>query len=107
MDGRLASGSEARMIRNIHVPLGTKIVFVLKSTDYVYVLSLPQYRLKEIAVPNLEFRMEFRPEEPGRFALVSEPLCGDPNIEMKGQLIVEARDRFVEWLRASAPQPSD
>lgn len=107
VDGRLASGNKVRMLRNIHVPLGTKIVFVLKSTDYVYVLSLPKYRLKEIAVPSLEFRMEFRPEEPGRFALVSEPLCGDPNVEMQGQLIVEARDRFVNWLSASAPRASE
>jgi heme/copper-type cytochrome/quinol oxidase subunit 2 len=107
VDGRLASGSKVRTIRNIHVPLRTTIVFVLKSTDYVYVLSLPQYRLKEIAVPELEFRMEFRAEDPGRFALVGDPLCGDPNVEMQGQLIVEARDQFVDWLSAGGPERSD
>lgn len=106
-DGRLATGSEVRTVRNIHVPLRTKIVFVLKSTDYVYVLSLPQYRLKEIAVPELEFRMEFRSEDPGRFALIGEPLCGDPNVEMQGHLIVEARDRFVDWLGAGGPESFD
>ncbi|HLJ11014.1 MAG TPA: hypothetical protein VKU82_07490 [Planctomycetaceae bacterium] len=97
-DGRSPAAGKPRTIKNVHVPLGAKVIFVLKSADYVYALALPQFGLKEIAVPNREFRIEFCPESAGQFALLGDQLCGAPHPEMQGQLVVEPRERFLAWL---------
>jgi heme/copper-type cytochrome/quinol oxidase subunit 2 len=86
-------------VRNIRVPLGTRVVLLLKSRDYLYTLAIPDYGLKEIAVPGCEFRMELRPRAAGRLELIGEHLCGDPFAEISGQLVVEPQDRFRSWLR--------
>jgi len=106
-DGRPVTSADTLVVRNIHVPQETKIVLVLKSTDYIYTLSLPQFHLKEIAVPDLEFRMEFCPPEAGQFELVGNQLCGDPHAELQGVLIVEPRDHFLGWLQTAGSENAD
>jgi len=93
--------------RSGHVPVATHVIFVLKSKDYVYTLGIPQYGLKEIAVPDLEFQMEFRPSAAGRFSLLGQELCGDPDGDFQGQLIVEPRDQFARWLLAPGSDAAD
>ena len=97
-DGRLAELGDGSIARDVHIPAQTDVVFVLKSDDYVYTLALPKYGLKEIAVPKLEFRMEFHSPDAGRFPLLGDQLCGEPHPELQGNLVVEPRDRFLRWL---------
>jgi heme/copper-type cytochrome/quinol oxidase subunit 2 len=106
VDGHIETEADPLVVRSIHVPLGAKIVFVLKSIDYVYTFSLPHYGLKEIAVPSLEFKMELRPAEAGKFALVGKQLCGDPH-DLQGHLVVEPADRFLTWLASARSGRSD
>ena len=97
-DGLLATDDDRVTVRNVHVPQGTDVVLLLKSLDYVYVMALPQFGLKEMAVPTLEFRMSFHTQEAGQFALLGNELCGDPHPELKVHLIVEPREHFLAWL---------
>jgi heme/copper-type cytochrome/quinol oxidase subunit 2 len=96
--GRLPPGHDhALSVRNIHVPLNTRVVVVLRSTDYVYTFAVPEHGL-EIAVPNLEFQMEFYSDKAGEFDLFGEPLCGDPHSQISGHIVVDPHDRFSAWL---------
>jgi heme/copper-type cytochrome/quinol oxidase subunit 2 len=97
-EGLFGEPGEGPIARDVHVPLETDIVLVLKSNDFVYTLELPNFALKEIAVPKLEFRMEFRPPDAGRFPMLGDQLCGDAHPELQGDLIVEPRDHFLQWL---------
>jgi heme/copper-type cytochrome/quinol oxidase subunit 2 len=101
--GQLAVEGESRPVRDIHVPLKTRVVLVLKSADYVYTLALPKYELKEIAVPGFEFQMEFRTENAGKFELVGDQLCGRPYPELRGCLIAESQEDFETWLKQPPP----
>jgi heme/copper-type cytochrome/quinol oxidase subunit 2 len=94
------SGKVVPAARGLHLPLGTKIVLVLKSTDYVYTFAIPQQGLKEIAVPALEFRMGIRPTKARQLELVGEGLCGDPHTEVPGRLIFDSQARFLKWQRS-------
>lgn len=93
---------------DVHVPLQTDVVFVLNSKDYVYTLAIPQCGLKEIAVPELEFRMKFNLANAGKFDLVGDELCGDPFHEQRqGHLIVEPVDKFCSWLERTSSMAAD
>jgi heme/copper-type cytochrome/quinol oxidase subunit 2 len=96
---RLVPGSEAPLGQTVHVPLRTHVILLLKSEDYIYTLALPGYGLKEIAVPEYEFRIEFCPDDAGESALVGDQLCGDPHPGLQGHLVVETRERFLKWLQ--------
>lgn len=83
---------------DIHVPVGADIVFILKSNDYIYTLAIPAFGLKEMAVPDLEFRMELRPMQCGHYPLIGEEPCGAPGQKGPGQLIVESPTDYQIWL---------
>ena len=85
--------------QGLHLPLGTKIILVLKSTDFVYTFAIPEQGLKEIAVPALEFRMGLRPTKARELELVGEGLCGDPHTEVPGRLIFDSQPLFLKWQR--------
>jgi heme/copper-type cytochrome/quinol oxidase subunit 2 len=97
-DGRELFAGEGLPLRDIHVPQGSDIVLFLNSADYIYSLSLKQQGIREIAVPDLEFRVEFHPAVAGTFDLVGDELCGEPHPDLQGHLIVEPREQFVQWL---------
>jgi hypothetical protein len=42
-----------------------------------------------------------------RSALVGNPLCGDPHSGLEGFLIVETRDRFLDWLKSADSASAD
>jgi heme/copper-type cytochrome/quinol oxidase subunit 2 len=96
----------APIVREMHAPMASSVVLVLKSLDYVYIVELPELGLKEIAVPGLEFRLEVPAETAGRFDLVGDDLCGDQHPQMQGQLVIEPRDHFVRWL-ATLPSATE
>ena len=97
--GHRDAGKKVAAGRDIHIPLDTNVVFILKSQDFVYTFTIPQYRLKEIAVPSLEFRMQLSAEKAGKLNLVGEPLCGEPHSEASGRIVVEPKDQFLNWLQ--------
>lgn len=84
---------------DLHVPVGVQVVLILKSTDFIYTLGIPDFDLKEIAVPELEFRMTLCPTHTGQYPLIGEELCAVAEAENPGRLIVESRGEYQAWLR--------
>jgi heme/copper-type cytochrome/quinol oxidase subunit 2 len=91
----------------IHVPENTEIVLHLKSTDFVYLFSLPQLHLKEVAVPGLDFFLTVRPMTIGEIAWEGDDMCGDPHPELNGRIVVHSIPKFENWLRQHAATPKD
>lgn len=91
----------------IHLPTDANVVLVLRSADFIYTLAMPTYAVKEIAVPELEFRVEFHTAGSGRFDLKGDELCGDPCPELNGSVVVEPRAEFARWLTDDDQSPAD
>jgi len=89
----------AEMARlELHVPTGRQVVLRLHSTDYIYTLELPDWELKEIAVPKLQFDLRFETTAAGRFELVGDHLCGGVVETLQGALVVEPAPQLCRWL---------
>jgi heme/copper-type cytochrome/quinol oxidase subunit 2 len=106
-DGTFVSAGRQRAGEDVHVPLGVNTVLVLKSTDYAYIFSVPQCALKEMAIPGLEFRIEFRPAEAGRYPLAGQRLCDGAPPAPQGDLVVESPREFCAWLNDEGAGPRD
>lgn len=101
-DGRLHTGDDLCAERHIHVPANSRIRLELRSEDYLYQLGFPGLGLKEIAVPDLEFSMEFESGDPGTHELLGGQFCGYTHPDLKGELVVLPPAEFREWARALA-----
>ncbi len=89
---------------DLRIPADTTVILELRSRDYVYTFAIPQYQLKELAVPKLQFEMSVPNDTDGELTLLTEPLCGDPHSEFIGRIIVESPDKFWSWLSAQPVQ---
>lgn len=82
---------------DLHVPVGQAVELILTSKDYIYTMAIPEFRVKEIAVPDLEFRISIYPLHCGEFPLIGQELCGVPGQAGRGRLIVESPAEFNAW----------
>jgi heme/copper-type cytochrome/quinol oxidase subunit 2 len=89
---------------NFPVPCDTDVVLVLKSTDFIYTLAIPELGLKQVAVPDLEFRMSFRPIRGGRYSLIGDELCGLKSSDQLVHLVAEPRTQLLQFLTRSQRQ---
>lgn len=93
----LQNGERLSVGPDLHVPVGCTFVFVLTSQDFIYTMAIPDLGVKEIAVPELEFRVPMEPTHRGKFALVGQELCGVAGPNGGGRLIVESPAEFKAW----------
>ena len=97
-DGELGTPDDLRASGPLHLPVGADVELRLTSQDFVYQLELPHLGLKEIAVPELTFSMEFSTDREGRFELRGDEFCGYAHESLITTLVVESQDEFRDWL---------
>lgn len=93
-DGKLGTDDDVSAMRDLHVPVNTRTRLHLRSRDYIYNLALPDLSLKEIAVPNLEFFLEFETGAPRTVELRGDQMCGWTHPQLLGKLFIESTDEF-------------
>lgn len=94
----LQNGDRLSVGPDLHVPVGRAFVFVLTSQDFIYTMAIAEFGVKEIAVPELEFRISMEPMQCGEFPLIGQELCGVSGQNGRGRLIVEPPAEFQAWL---------
>jgi cytochrome c oxidase subunit 2 len=96
----------------LHLPVDTKVLIKLRSQDVIHDFFVPEFRLKQDAMPGMEIPMWVEPNRVGHYELACAQLCGFGHSLMRGDVYVESREDFDKWLksRASAtpapPKPS-
>ena len=86
----------------IQVTVGERVRLVLRTADGLHGLELKKFKIaKEIPRGNKAVTVEFTADEAGRFPFFCSEYCGDGHDDMKGMLVVLARDA------APAPPPQD
>jgi tetratricopeptide (TPR) repeat protein len=83
---------------SVHAPAGRPVVIELRSRDLLYTFGIPQLDIKEIAVPDLVYTVEFTPGDSGTFVLRGDQLCGYRHESLIGELVVESPVELERWL---------
>jgi cytochrome c oxidase subunit 2 len=90
------------------VPLGTRVVFHVSSKDVIHSFWLPNFRVKQDAVPGLTVRGWFDtvglteadiPAGGRGFEIVCAELCGAEHFKMSGVMLVLTRKEFAEQMK--------
>ena len=90
-------------INEMHVPLGIPTIAELTSKDVVHSFFVPEFRIKQDAVPGIKMDVWFEPTLLGRFEIGCAQLCGVGHANMRGDVYVQTPEEYESWLAAQAP----
>lgn len=112
-DGRFNTRDDIVTLNEMVVPVGRPVIIHLASVDVVHSFSLPNFRVKQDAVPGSINPLWFQAKETGEFPIACQQHCGTNHYLMKGVLRVLTERDYEEWVRdrsalaARAYDPND
>lgn len=88
------------------VPVGKRIKFEIHSADVVHSFWVPEWRIKEDAVPGMTTYTYITPSRQGTFKVRCAELCGAGHANMRAPVRVVSQEEFEAWVAAQQP-PAD
>lgn len=104
-DGVMGTDDDVTQRNQIHIPVGVPVVVTLRSRDVIHSFFLPQFRVKQDAVPGMETPVWFQATRTGEFNLACAELCGTGHTRMGGRVVVHSAEDFDAWLLAEGAGP--
>ena len=101
LDRNDPAGADDIMTLNLlHLVVGEPVLLTIRSTDVIHSFHVPQFRVKQDAVPGLGIELWFTPTVAGEFEIACAELCGLNHFTMKGMVTVHedqaGLDQFLE-----------
>ncbi|MBH07196.1 MAG: hypothetical protein CMJ20_12865 [Phycisphaeraceae bacterium] len=104
----------------MYIPVNKKVHIQISSIDVLHSFFVPQFRVKQDAVPGLSGHIwleasktsaevvgQFSPGEPKPFDIICAELCGQGHYKMRGQMFVVSDDDYKSWLADNAPEEGE
>jgi cytochrome c oxidase subunit 2 len=98
-DGKIGTLDDVISLNELHVPVNTNFVLRLRSRDVLHSFFLPNFRVKQDAVPGMTIPVWFQGTKEGAFDLFCAELCGWGHYKMRGRIIVQSKDSYDAWLK--------
>ncbi|MDX2097599.1 MAG: cytochrome c oxidase subunit II [Leptolyngbyaceae cyanobacterium bins.59] len=84
----------------LHVPVGREIRLDITANDVLHAFWVPEFRLKQDAIPGRQSELRFTPSKPGTYPVICAELCGAYHGAMKTTVIAETPEDFNTWLKS-------
>jgi cytochrome c oxidase subunit 2 len=85
----------------LHVPIGADVQLNLSAQDVIHAFWVPQFRLKQDALPGIPTELRFTATKTGTYPVVCAELCGGYHGSMRSQVIVHTPEEYDRWLTES------
>ena len=105
-DGKFGTADDIVTLNQLHFPVGQKVVVSLHSRDVIHSFFLPEFRVKQDAVPGMTTKVWFDASHVGHWEIACAELCGLGHYRMKGFLTADSKEDFDKWLAEQAGQTS-
>lgn len=73
----------------LYVPVGKPVLIWLRTRDVQHSFFVPQFRIKQDALPGQAIPVWFQADEPGEFEFLCAELCGWGHYKMGGMIIAQ------------------
>lgn len=101
-DGKLETADDVVTLNQLHFPVGRPLIVTLRSKDVIHSFFLPEFRVKQDAVPGMTTRIWLEATRVGNWEIACAELCGLGHYRMKGFVTVETPEEFERWLAETA-----
>ncbi len=82
----------------LHVPKGQNVRLNITAKDVLHSFWLPQFRIKQDAIPGETTELRFTPTKAGTYPIVCAELCGAYHGSMRSQIIIHEPEEYDQWL---------
>lgn len=83
----------------LHIPVGQEVELKISAQDVLHAFWLPEFRLKQDAIPGRESELRFTPSKVGQYPIVCAELCGAYHGAMGAQLFVQTPEEYQAWVQ--------
>jgi cytochrome c oxidase subunit 2 len=92
----------------LHVPVGQDVQLNIEAKDVIHSFWVPQFRLKQDALPGEPAELRFVATKEGTYPVVCAELCGAYHGGMRTQVIVHSAEDYTDWVasRVASATPS-
>lgn len=95
-----AAADDIVMGNELRLPVNRKALIRLTSKDVIHSFFVPEFRIKQDAMPGMEIPMWVEPTLPGHYELACAQLCGFGHALMRGDVYVETEADHQKWLQS-------
>ena len=97
-------------LNQLHLPVNKAVIVRLRSKDVIHAVGVPEFRVKQDAIPGLTIPMWFIPtittaemrtrtgNAEFQYEIACAQLCGLGHYRMRGFVTVHAADEFQKWM---------
>lgn len=90
----------------LHIPSDADVQLNISAQDVIHSFWVPQFRLKQDAIPGKGTELRFMANKPGTYPVVCAELCGGYHGGMRTQVIVHTPEEYQNWLDQRVAQAS-
>jgi cytochrome c oxidase subunit 2 len=107
-----AAKDDITTLNQLYLPANTPIIVRLRSKDVIHSFGVPEFRVKQDAVPGLTIPIWFVPDVTTaemrtrtgnpefQYEIACAQLCGMGHYRMRGFVTVQTADEFQKWTQA-------
>jgi cytochrome c oxidase subunit II len=96
-DAKLGTADDFTVRSQLHVPVNRPVVARLHAEDVIHSFFIPQFRVKQDAVPGMNISVWFQPTKVGTFELGCAELCGLGHYRMRAVVTVHTQEDYDRW----------
>lgn len=96
----------------LHVPVDKDVQLNLAAQDVIHSFWVPQFRLKQDAIPGEKTELRFTATKVGDYPVVCAELCGSYHGSMRTRVFVQTPEEYEQWIQQTKvaqsidPQPA-
>ena len=106
-DGQLGTSDDFVSRNRLHIPVDRPVRINLRAEDVLHSFFLPEFRVKQDAVPGMMIPVWFEATRTGEFTLACAELCGLGHYRMEGTVMVHSQADFQAWLDGQQADEED
>lgn len=97
-DGQLGTADDIRLRNQLHIPVNRPIAVKLEAEDVIHSFFVPEFRLKQDAVPGMNINAWFQATDTGQYEIGCAELCGMGHYKMRGRVFVHTAEDYQAWM---------
>lgn len=114
-----AAKDDVTTINQLYLPVNKPIIVKLRSKDVIHSFGVPEFRVKQDAIPGLTIPIWFVPNvttaemrtrtgnSEFQYEIACAQLCGLGHAKMRGFVTVQTADEFQKWMQDKVKEQSE
>jgi cytochrome c oxidase subunit 2 len=106
-DGQLHTPDDLKVRNQLHLVVNRPVKVELTAVDVIHSFFVPEFRIKQDAVPGMNIDVWFEPTKTGEFELACAELCGHGHYSMGAKVYVHTQHEYDAWVAQRAQAPAE